>query len=184
MHVTNTHSLPIPHVLAAFTMALPAVAGLTLQSLSVGQSRIKNRSNSTLKSSRWYNMAILILFIYETVVATLAGTYIAPENSLRCGLDDRWQNLFSTHNGKAVRRIQDAFECCGLHSTIDRAYPFPAKDIGVDACKKGFGRTISCFESWKEEEKRIAGLMLLVVLLVALWKVNMSHLGLPSLYIC
>jgi hypothetical protein len=55
---------------------------------------------------------------------------------------------------------------------VDKAFPFPAKDVGVDACKKAFGRDISCFASWREEERRVAGLILMVVLLVAAWKAS------------
>jgi hypothetical protein len=160
------HSLPIPHILAAFNLALPAIAGL---SLSIVKPNVDKD-----KQSRWYYATIILLFIYETVVVTLAGTYIAPVDNLRCGLDDRWQDLFRKHNGKAIRRIQDAFECCGLHSTLDKAFPFPSKDVGVDACKKAFGRDVSCFASWREEERIVAGLLLLVVLLVVLWKVSVS----------
>jgi hypothetical protein len=164
LHTIRVHSLPVPHILAAFNLALPAIAGLSLSVVkpSVGKD----------KQSRWYHAAILLLFIYETVVVTLAGTYLAPVDSLRCGLDDRWQDMFRKHNGKGIRRIQDDFECCGLHSTVDKAFPFPSKEVGVDACKKTFGRKISCFASWREDERRIAGLILMVVLLVAAWQVN------------
>jgi hypothetical protein len=134
--------------------------------------KAKERQTTGAKQSRWYNIAILILFIYETVVVTLAGTYLAPVDNLGCGLDTRWLDLFRKHNGKAIRRIQDAFKCCGLHSTVDKAYPFPGKDVGVDACKKAFSRSSSCFVPWREEERKIASLILMTVVLVAIWKVK------------
>jgi len=117
-----------------------------------------------------------LLIIYETAVGTLIGTHIGPKNTLTCGLDERWQWLFSQKQGDAIRTIQDAFECCGLHSPVDRAWPFPGHDAGVDACQVRYGRQRSCFEQWRVEEQRIAGWMLVAVVLVVLWMVCLDCL--------
>ena len=114
---------------------------------------------------------MLILIIYEVVLATLSGTHIGPVNSLRCGLDDRWRNLYQNKDGDAVRRIQNAFQCCGLHSVLDMAWPFPGGGIGPDACRVNYGRTRSCFEAWRREEQMVGSLMLVVVISVFIWKV-------------
>lgn len=62
--------------------------------------------------------------IYETIVATLALTYMIPPQSLSCGLEDTWRKLFSSKDERAIRAVQDAFNCCGLRSINDRAWPF------------------------------------------------------------
>jgi len=172
LHITLTHSLPIPHVLAAFNLVLPFITGLSFQTLTLRSSKLSNPKASTSTNQRpLYNITVLALFIYDTVIATLIGTYIAPIGSLRCGLDDKWQELWHTRDGKSIKRIQDAFECCGLHSAVDRAYPFPGKGVGVDACKNTFGLVVACFERWREEERGIAGLMMGVVLGVSIWQI-------------
>jgi hypothetical protein len=79
--------------------------------------------------------------------------------------------MFQKHDGKSIQRIQDAFDCCGLRTPLHMAYPFPGKDVTADTCKRTFGRNESCFGAWRGEERTVAGLMLMVVLLVALWKV-------------
>jgi len=99
--------LPIPITLSAFTLVLPAVAALALIHIQ--------RHDNANATPRWFSLTILLL-IYEAALATLSGTYIGPANSLRCGLDERWRNLYHNKDGNAVRRIQDAFQCCGLHS--------------------------------------------------------------------
>jgi hypothetical protein len=113
-----------------------------------------------------------ILLIFETAVATLSGTYIGPPGTLSCGLDERWRYLFQGKHADSIQRIQNAFECCGLHSPRDKAYPFPSHDVGIDACQRRYDRTKSCFADWKAEEQLVAGLMLLAVFLVFVWKVS------------
>lgn len=184
LHRIRTHSLPIPTVLSAFTLALPSIFGLALESLS----GTANNNRSPIRWSprlglnathTWSQYAITLLFILETVLATLSGTYIAPAGGLRCGLDERWRELYRAKNGHVIGRIQDAFQCCGLHSPVDMAFPFPSRDRGADACKVAYGRTNSCFDSWRHEERSVAGIMLAVVMGTAMWKVS-SFLSLGS----
>jgi len=79
--------------------------------------------------------------------------------------------LFRAKNGEVIKRIQDGLECCGLHSIVDKAWPFPDKNTGVDACVKRFERTKSCFEGWRAEERGVAGIAVGVVIGVAVWKI-------------
>jgi len=51
------------------------------------------------------------------------------------------------------------------------AWPFPGGSTGPDACRVNYGRTRSCFEAWRGKEQMVAGLMLVVVVLVFMWKV-------------
>jgi hypothetical protein len=118
------------------------------------------------------NVLVLTLSILETVLATLAGTYILPVSGLQCGLDNRWQRMFKTKDQNAIRRIQDAFNCCGLHSVKDRAWPFPDDRKDANTCQAITRRTQSCFGLWRREEQGVAGMVLLVVIMVFAWKAS------------
>jgi hypothetical protein len=113
-----------------------------------------------------------VLLVFEVTLATLSGTYLAPTGSLNCGLEETWLRLFQAKDSRAVRRIQDDFDCCGLRSTRDRAWPFPGQDNTVDSCWQRFQRDRSCLTSWRSEEQRIAGLLVLVTVLTFVWKVS------------
>jgi hypothetical protein len=92
-----------------------------------------------------------------------------PPSSLHCGLKERWYTLYNWKDGDAIRRIQDAFDCCGLDTVKDRAWPFSFN--GASTCAKDFGRKNSCFGAWRKEEQIQAGLLLLVAVLVFVVKV-------------
>lgn len=172
LHTIRHFSLPIPTLLSSLTLALPFISGLSLEILTRVQERQVQKAEAF--GSRYYMLTIAALLIYETAVATLSGTYIGPPNTLTCGLDERWKWLFHTKDRDGIRTIQDALDCCGLHSTVDMAYPFPSRGVGADACGRTYGRTRSCFSDWRAEEQLVAGLMLLVVFLVFVWKVSDS----------
>jgi hypothetical protein len=107
--------------------------------------------------------------VYETIIATLAMTYTLPPSALRCGLNEKWQLLYSQKNEKAIRAIQDSLNCCGLNSLVDRAFPFPH---GANSqCASIFGRDKSCFGEWRKAEQTNAGLFFLVALIVFIIKV-------------
>jgi hypothetical protein len=112
----------------------------------------------------------LILVIFETVIATLAGTYIGPQSNVNCRLQDRWRELFRRKDAR-IRTIQDSLNCCGLLSTKDMAFPFPAAGLENNVCEKTYRRSQSCFEPWRAEEQKIAAILLVVDILVVLWQV-------------
>jgi len=102
--------------------------------------------------------------VFSAVLATLTATYILPESSLACGLNDRWQTLFRTKNADAICRIQDTFRCCGLNSLVDRAWPFQSGSHRADSCVEMFGRTQRCLDPWKRLERETAGMMMVVAI--------------------
>lgn len=128
--------------------------------------------NFVQRSSRSepYQLAIPLVvvigfqLVYETIIATLALTHMIPPANLACGLNDQWQKMYRDKNGEAIKAIQDSFNCCGLNSVVDRAYPFvngkPSK------CATIFERNKSCFGEWRKAEQTNAGLLFLVALLV------------------
>lgn len=183
MHTARLHSLPIPRTLSAFTLALPLISGLIVSSITTLPSSrpLLLKSNKPTHQPQWQNYTLLLLTIFSTVLATLSGTHLSSSPTQTCALDTKWQSMFSKHDGKSIQRIQDAFDCCGLHSVLDKAFPFPSKNVGVNACSKTFGRTKSCFSEWRGEEKQVAGLGLVVIFGVVLWEVCYYC---PSRFVC
>ena len=124
-------------------------------------------------SFSWSAIVVFVLLvIYETAIATLALTHVAPPSELTCGLERRWSALFSNKNAEAIRRIQDQFQCCGFRSVQDRAWPFPDRSHTVKACVQAFGRSSSCFGSWRQMEQVTGGLILLVAVVTFVLKVR------------
>lgn len=123
-------------------------------------------------SSRPALAVFMLLVIYDTVIATLALTHMAPPGDLACGLDREWARLFSSKNAQAIRRIQDRHQCCGLHSVLDRAWPFEDRHHTASSCVEAFDRQQSCFGAWRRDEQITGGLMLIVAIVVFLLKVG------------
>lgn len=174
LHLIRFYSLPIPTFLGALTVGLPAIAGLSLES-AIQFRRQSSQIASTkhrLQRGHYVTVAVCILLILETAVATLSGTYIAPIAGLACGLDNEWLRLFRAKDGTRIQRIQDSLDCCGLHSVKDKAYPFPSSDVSVKSCSTRYGRNASCFDGWRREERKAASVILAVTVVVALWKVR------------
>jgi hypothetical protein len=69
---------------------------------------------------------------------------------------------------RAIRTIQDTFECCGLNSVVDRAFPFGQPST----CAITYGRSNSCFGEWRKAEQINAGLLFLVAVIVFVLKVR------------
>lgn len=73
-----------------------------------------------------------------------------------------------------IKEIQNALQCCGLMNSHDRAWPFPDKRHGIDACELRYGRNVGCIGRWKDEEQRLAGLLMGAVGFVVVWQVRLS----------
>lgn len=154
-------SLPIPNALTLLTVLLPLVTGISTQGASVLVRRAKKQ-----KSAAPVTTPVLAIFglllIYDTIVATLATTYILPPSSLLCGLNEKWTSLFRSKNGVAIRAIQDTLNCCGFYSVNDRAWPFGFNE--PSSCRKTFDRTASCAAAWRRMEQVNAGFILLIAI--------------------
>lgn len=181
-HSSRSFSLPLPNTLSALALALPPIAGLAIETSTALASSLSSHPNTrnyrATKTSSIppvllpSTLTILLLVVYCTVVATLAGTHISPLGGLGCALGERWSELFRGKKGERIRRIQDQWQCCGFRSTRDMAYPFPTNNVRSDACATTFDRTRACFEPWREQERLVAGLMLGVAVGVFLWIVS------------
>ena len=139
-----------------------------------GAQRLSIRSNGRAKTSfSWFAIsAFVFLIIYETVIATLALTHVAPPSELICGLERRWGVLFSSKNVHAIRTIQENFQCCGFRNVQDRAWPFPDRSHTARACVEAFGRNTSCLGGWRQMEQVTGGLILMIAIVTFLLKVR------------
>jgi len=125
-----------------------------------------------LQTSRIFQVVMTAMIVYETVLATLAGIHLSPEGSLTCALRERWEEMFRGKDEEGIRRIQDAFECCGFRSVRDMAWPFPDKGHGSEVCAVRFERSGACVEPWKMEERKVAIMLLVVAVAVFVWQVS------------
>ena len=165
--------------MSALTIALPPLAGIALETcISLNE---KLAARGQLQASRIFQITIAFFLVYETVLATLAGTHISPPGSLNCGLRERWQSLFQGKEEGRVRLIQDTFECCGLTSTRDMAWPFPQAGVDAGACVRRFERERACLEPWKAEERKVAIMLLVVPVAVFVWMVRRFCLPFKSM---
>lgn len=117
-------------------------------------------------------IAFVVLSIYETVIATLAFTHMVPPDDLTCLLERNWSQLYSNKDEGAIKRIQEAHQCCGLNTVKTKAWPFPDKNHKSDACIKLFNRQRSCLGDWRQDEQIYAGLLLFVALMTFTMKVR------------
>ncbi|KAJ8070698.1 hypothetical protein OCU04_001069 [Sclerotinia nivalis] len=163
-------SLPISQALALFTIVLPLVTGISTQ----GAIGLIQRANKKEQNQLTLPLIAVIGFqlIYETVVATLALTHMIQPNSLHCGLEDKWQKFFSAKNEGKIKAIQDALNCCGLHSVFDKAWPFRKDVHGPGSCVDLTNRSQSCFGTWRQAEQINAGLLLIVAIVIFIIKVT------------
>ncbi|TAQ86179.1 hypothetical protein B7494_g5497 [Chlorociboria aeruginascens] len=162
-------SLPIPQALGLFTVVLPLITGITTQGV-FGLTR-RARGNNQYGLSTPLIVIIGFQLIYETIIATLALTHILPPSELACGLNGRWAALYSKKDGRAVKAIQDTFNCCGFRTVWDRAYPFRNNAHDPGNCADYFHRSESCFGQWRQAEQINAGLFLVVAIVVFFVKV-------------
>lgn len=178
--------MPISDTLTTLTAALPIVSGVLLElgyDVTKRQEQRQRLDRGQIQRPPLVIVANTIIFIYSTVVVTLLGTHAAPPSGLDCGLRERWLNLFKNKDAESIKRIQDAFNCCGFANSHDMAWPFPSRNTDAHSCEKVSGRTTGCLSAWKSEEQRLAGLLMAVVGMVFFWQVCLSQI-LFTLYCC
>jgi hypothetical protein len=131
------------------------------------------RRTTKSSSSGIAQLAPLILQVLQALVTTILATLLldraVPSEMMGCMLDKKWMSMFRAHDAGSIRRIQDAFDCCGLNSIRDRAYPFPG--IAPSNCAETYGRRSACREPWSGALKTLSSWDLSVVLGVGLIQV-------------
>ncbi|KAI0970914.1 hypothetical protein F4678DRAFT_435074 [Xylaria arbuscula] len=101
------------------------------------------------------------------VIATLAAQGFVPGRALNCALEGNWQQLWQNHDGRAIERIQNAFDCCGLHSIRDRTWP-------QQNCGEIYNRDTPCGLPWTASMQRTSGLQFAVAVLTGI--IQLAHL--------
>jgi hypothetical protein len=122
-------------------------------------------------------LTILGLLVYITVVATLSGTHISPVGGLGCALREQWQSMFQEKHAGKIKRIQEAFDCCGFRSVRDMPFPFPGHGVSVDTCSQRYDRQVGCEGAWRDKERTVAGLMIGIAVGVFVWLVRILLLS-------
>jgi hypothetical protein len=123
-----------------------------------------NRTRPT-KSRLWSSLVVFnhyILLALSLVLLSLALDCITSPAIQSYTLHDRWTKLFQTKNAQAMRRIQDAMDCCGFRSSRDMAWPFEDKDHGARACEVEFGRMKGCETGWAGKERAMMVAMVVI----------------------
>ncbi|KAI0205664.1 hypothetical protein F4808DRAFT_240522 [Astrocystis sublimbata] len=153
---SSTLSLPISTATAVLTILLPLFTAA-----NVIYTPILNRRTGLPSLLQLLLPALhIIQGVLAVIIATLAAQGFTPGRTLECGLEGNWQQLWHTHNFRTIERIQNAFECCGFHSVIDRVWPQQCSDI--------YDRTTSCDGPWGAAMQRTSGLQFTVAVLAGI----------------
>ncbi|KAF2839692.1 hypothetical protein M501DRAFT_1015786 [Patellaria atrata CBS 101060] len=182
-YIAHALSLPLPTAIPSLATLTPSMAGLSalylLPRVPTSMLRQLTLNKKSQKATLTRILFFLLLTVYETVLATLAGNYISSSTQ-DCGLQERWKSLYRAKDITGIKRIQDSGECCGFRSVFDMAYPFPGKGHPKSTCSEMYGRNRSCLGSWRGEEKKVAGLVVLVIVGVFVWELIVIFLASPS----
>ena len=149
-------SLPTPFLGHLLAILLPTLTALTLLLPRDGYARAIKPLTRHIAFNPTSVLALL-----DAALLALAGDRLAPD-VLPCTLDRRWLALFSSHNAAAVRAIQDAFACCGLRSTVDRAFPFQGRGTDAHACEQTYHRSVACGAVWTGRARVVLGIWIAV----------------------
>ncbi|SPJ75646.1 uncharacterized protein FTOL_05377 [Fusarium torulosum] len=168
VHVRSSNlSLAISPTLSIITILLPIV-GFLNTSLYPSFSRATKSSSSRVAQLGPFVVQVLQALI-TTILATLLLERAVPSGLTSCMLEKQWMGMFRAHDAGGIRRIQDAFDCCGLNSVRDRAYPFPG--TAPSTCAGTYGRRTACREPWQGALQTLSLLDLAVVVGVGLVQV-------------
>ncbi|KND87094.1 hypothetical protein TOPH_08278 [Tolypocladium ophioglossoides CBS 100239] len=171
-----TLSIPISPALTIITMVLPLLAATN----AIFYPRLRRWASSTAPRRVLAMTLQALQAIVTTVMATLFFSMIVPSAARTCLLSTTWQRLFSTHDADSIRRIQDAFACCGFNTVRDRAWPFPSQQTSRQ-CTETYGRHTACAGPWQAALQRNVGLEFGVVLAVALLQLaSLFLVGTPN----
>ncbi|KAI2777161.1 hypothetical protein F4815DRAFT_482182 [Daldinia loculata] len=175
VQVTSSNlSLPISTGTTVLTIILPFIAAANIFYTPLLGQLFRQRVTSSPTLLRFLPVVPPVLQAILTVVlATLAAEGFSSGQVIDCGLEGNWQRLWRAHDDRAIQRIQDTFNCCGLRSVVDRDSP-------RGRCEKLHDdRSNSCLVPWRATMQRSAGLEFGVA--VAIGIVQLIHLVLFGL---
>ncbi|KAI0131430.1 hypothetical protein F4814DRAFT_445566 [Daldinia grandis] len=170
VQVTSSNlSLPISTGTTVLTIILPFIAAANIFYTPLLRRLFQQRVASSPTLLRLLPVVPPVLQAILTVVlATLAAEGFSSGQVTDCTLESNWQRLWIGHDDRALQRIQDTFNCCGLRSVVDRDSPRKlCKELHND-------RGSSCLVPWRATMQRSAGLEFGVVVAVGI--VQLIHL--------
>ncbi|TGJ82186.1 hypothetical protein E0Z10_g6589 [Xylaria hypoxylon] len=156
---SSTLSLPIPTGTAVLTILLPLFAIANIFYTPV-LTRLAG-------ASIFQQLLLPALHVLQggitVIIATLAAQGFTPGQALNCALEYNWQQLWHNHDGRAIERIQNTFDCCGFHSVVDRPWP-----QGQAHCSDIYKRDTPCDAPWRASMQRTSGLQFAVAVLAGI----------------
>ncbi|RYP05339.1 hypothetical protein DL765_009858 [Monosporascus sp. GIB2] len=170
-------SLPVSTGTTVLTIVLPLLAIVNFFYSPVLQRILQRRNGSLASSTRELPPQALQLLQFALVVVllTVSSESFLPgglgRGTLACSLEGAWQRLWSAHDVRAIERIQNAFNCCGLNSPRDRAWPphtGDSKGKQKNECEVLYNRSTPCVGPWRAAMQRDAGLEFVVAAAVGL----------------
>ncbi|RDA93064.1 hypothetical protein CP533_0687 [Ophiocordyceps camponoti-saundersi (nom. inval.)] len=108
--------------------------------------------------------------ILTVVLATLFFSEMMPSVARTCLMSGRWQRLFSSRDIDSIRRIQDALNCCGFSTVLDRPWPFPGHQ-GARDCADTYRRDVPCSQPWQTALQRNCGVEFGIVIAIGVWQI-------------
>ncbi|RYP29228.1 hypothetical protein DL767_006827 [Monosporascus sp. MG133] len=162
-------SLPVSTGTTVLAILLPLLATANFFYSLIPQ-RVHQRRNGSFASSarELAPQALQLLqFALAVVLLTMSSEGFLPgepgRGTLTCGLNGAWQRLYSAKDGRAIERIQDAFNCCGFNSVDDRVWPpVNNRKKQKNQCAALYGENTPCVGPWRAAMQRDAGLEFVV----------------------
>ncbi|KAI1471877.1 uncharacterized protein F4812DRAFT_415887 [Daldinia caldariorum] len=171
---SSTLSLPIATGTTVLTIILPFIAAANFFYLPRFSQMLRQTVTSNPSLLRFLPMVPPVLQAILTVVlATLAAEGFSSGQVTDCSLELNWQRLYKAKDFRAMSRIQDALNCCGLRSVKDRSAPNGrCHELHED-------RNDFCLTPWRATMQRNSGLEFGVAVAVGL--IQLAHLVLFGL---
>ncbi|RDW78575.1 uncharacterized protein DSM5745_05427 [Aspergillus mulundensis] len=174
---TTALHLPLPTWIPATTTLITPLALIAILSYRLF---VNNTSQTQTNRLRFTLPAPLLSHIHTillTTLGTLVLSYLFPADILSCHLENQWQTFFAQKDAHAIRAIQDRFQCCGLRSIHDRAWPFKDRTHGDNACELQMGYRRACVEPWTASQRSVSWMAFAAVLGGLIVKIAFAQLS-------
>ncbi|KAJ8126004.1 hypothetical protein O1611_g7634 [Lasiodiplodia mahajangana] len=156
-YASSTLLLPISTGITVLTILLPLFAAANIIYTPILNRLVRSRAILQLLLPALH----VLQGVLTVVIATLAAQGFADGRTLKCGLELSWQRWWQNHDGRSIERVQNALECCGFNSVVDRTWP-------REQCEEIYGRHTSCAAPWHASMQRTSALQFAVAVLAGI----------------
>ncbi|KAH7021091.1 uncharacterized protein B0I36DRAFT_333761 [Microdochium trichocladiopsis] len=180
-------SLPIPQPTSILVILLPWIAAAInfctrLTNTTTPTNKRLSRYHAAAARApiiRLARAALPMLQVFQGILTVVLATLLSQTMTQNgpttgCLAQGTWQGMWSAHDRRGIERIQDAFDCCGLNSVKDRAWPRDG------TCSSLYGRNSACGKPWEAALRRGSALdfgVCLVLGFIQLWQVSRFFLS-------